>query len=64
MDADSNQAYAKTRVSTNQHPLCAVCEMDVDPARSPKSEYQHHTFYFCMDAHKKLFDAGPARFVT
>jgi transcriptional regulator GlxA family with amidase domain len=64
MNADSNQAYAKRRVSTDEHPLCAVCEMDVDLASSPKSEYQNHTYYFCMDAHKKLFDARPDRFVT
>jgi transcriptional regulator GlxA family with amidase domain len=64
MDADSNQAYAARRVSTEQHPLCAVCDMDVNPAMSPKSTYRGHTYYFCMDAHKKLFDAGPDRFIV
>jgi transcriptional regulator GlxA family with amidase domain len=63
MNGNSNQAYAKARVSTDQHPLCAVCEMDVDVSTSPKSTYRGRTFYFCMDAHKKLFDAGPDRFV-
>ncbi len=29
MNPDSNHAYAKARISTDQHPLCAVCEMDV-----------------------------------
>lgn len=63
MNADSNQAYAQARVSSDQHPLCAVCEMDVDVSTAPKSTYRGRTYYFCMDAHKKLFDAGPGRFV-
>jgi transcriptional regulator GlxA family with amidase domain len=63
MNADSNQAYAKSRVSTDQQPLCAVCEMDVDASTAPKSIYRDRTYYFCMDAHKNLFDAAPDRFV-
>jgi transcriptional regulator GlxA family with amidase domain len=63
MNPDSNQAYAKRRVSTDQHPLCPVCEMDVDITTAPKSTYQARTYYFCMDSHKRLFDAGPKRFV-
>jgi transcriptional regulator GlxA family with amidase domain len=63
-NADSNQVYAIRRVSTSQHFLCAVCDMDVDAAMSPKSEYHKHVYYFCMDSHKKLFDAAPQRFVT
>ncbi len=64
MNADSNYTYAKARVSTVKQPLCAVCEMDVDAAMAPKSTYQGRTYYFCMDAHKKLFDAGPNRFLS
>jgi transcriptional regulator GlxA family with amidase domain len=64
MNADSNQVYAARRVSTDAHPLCAVCDMDVDPSKCPKSTYHGHTFYFCMDAHKTLFDAGPDRFIA
>jgi putative intracellular protease/amidase/YHS domain-containing protein len=63
-DPDSNSAYAVKRVSTDQHPLCPVCEMDVDPATAPKSSYRNHFYYFCMDAHKKLFDAYPDRFLA
>jgi putative intracellular protease/amidase/YHS domain-containing protein len=63
MNPDSNQAYAKRRVSTDQHPLCAVCDMDVDAATAPKSVYQGRTYYFCMEAHKRLFDAGADHFV-
>jgi putative intracellular protease/amidase/YHS domain-containing protein len=61
MNADSNSAYAKARVSTAKHPLCAICEMDVDATTAPKSTYRGRTYYFCMDAHKTLFDAGPDR---
>jgi transcriptional regulator GlxA family with amidase domain len=64
MNPDSNQAYAARRVSTDQHPLCAVCDMDVDPSMSPKSSYRGHTYYFCMDAHKTLFDASPDGFIV
>jgi transcriptional regulator GlxA family with amidase domain len=64
MNADSNQAYAKKRVSTAEHPLCAVCEMDVDVSTAPKSTFRGRTYYFCMDSHKKLFDAEPDRFVS
>jgi putative intracellular protease/amidase/YHS domain-containing protein len=62
MHADSNQAYASRRVSTDRQPSCAVCEMDVDGATAPTSIYRGRTYYFCMDAHKKLFDADPASF--
>jgi transcriptional regulator GlxA family with amidase domain/YHS domain-containing protein len=64
MNPDSNQAYATRRVSTDKHPLCPVCEMDVDVATAPKSIFRGRTYYFCMDAHKRLFDAGADRFVS
>jgi transcriptional regulator GlxA family with amidase domain len=63
MNAESNQAYAKRRVSTPQRPLCAVCEMDVDIATAETSKYKNRNYYFCMDSHKKLFDDNPERFV-
>jgi YHS domain-containing protein len=63
MNADANQAYAKPRVSTDQHPVCPICGMDVDVSASPKSMYRGRTYFFCMDAHKKLFDGGPPRFL-
>jgi transcriptional regulator GlxA family with amidase domain len=61
LDANSNQIYANRRVSTAQHPLCAVCDMAVDPKTAPKSVYHSKTYYFCMPDHKQLFDANPAR---
>jgi transcriptional regulator GlxA family with amidase domain len=61
---DSNSAYAQRRVSTDEHPLCPVCDMDVDRVSAPASAYRGRSYYFCMDAHKKLFDAFPDRFVA
>jgi putative intracellular protease/amidase/YHS domain-containing protein len=64
MNPDSNQIYAATPVSTAEHPLCAVCGMDVDPATAPKSVFKGTTYYFCSDDDKKTFDAAPDKFVN
>lgn len=64
MNADSNQVYASAPVSTDEHPLCPVCGMDVDPKSSPKSVFNGKTYYFCSDDDKKAFDAAPDKFVT
>jgi YHS domain-containing protein len=63
MNPDSNQAYATPLVSTAEHPLCAVCGMDVDPKIAPKSVYKGETYYFCSEDDKKTFDAAPEKFV-
>lgn len=62
-DPNSNQVYAAKLVSTDEHPLCPVCDMDVDPANSPKSVYKGKTYYFCMEGHKKAFDASPDKYL-
>ena len=64
MNPDSNLAYAKDRVSTVLHPLCPVCEMDVDTASAPKSVFRNRTYYFCTVGHKALFDNSPDRFAV
>jgi putative intracellular protease/amidase/YHS domain-containing protein len=64
MNPDSNQVYAATPVSTAEHPLCAVCGMDVDRATAPKSVFKGATYYFCSDDDKKTFDAAPDKFVN
>ncbi len=64
MNPDSNQVYAAERVSTNEHPLCPVCGMDVDPKSAPKSIFKGATYYFCSDDDKKTFDAAPDKFVN
>jgi transcriptional regulator GlxA family with amidase domain len=63
MDPNSNQIYATALVSTAEHPLCAVCQMDVDPATAPKSLFKGKTYYFCSQEDKKTFDATPDKFV-
>jgi transcriptional regulator GlxA family with amidase domain len=64
MNPESNQLYATQPVSTAEHPLCAVCGMDVDPNKAPKSIFKGVTYYFCSDDDKKTFDAAPDRFVN
>ena len=64
MSADSNQTYATALTSTAEHPLCAVCSMDVDPKTAPKSVFQGATYYFCSEDDKKTFDAAPDKFVS
>ncbi|WP_426341248.1 DJ-1/PfpI family protein [Pseudoduganella sp. S-14] len=64
LDPNSNSLYARTRASTEQHPLCPVCEMDVDKSASLSTTYRKRNYYFCMEAHKKLFDANPASFIA
>ena len=63
MDPSSNQIYATTPVSTAEHPLCPVCQMDVDPATAPKSLFRGKTYYFCSQDDKRTFDATPDKFV-
>jgi transcriptional regulator GlxA family with amidase domain/YHS domain-containing protein len=63
-DPDSNSAYVARRVSTDAHPLCPVCQMDVDLSVAPKVTYRDHVYYFCMEDHKKLFEASPQRFIS
>jgi transcriptional regulator GlxA family with amidase domain/YHS domain-containing protein len=60
---NSNVAFAKKPVSTDAHPLCPICEMEVDKKTSPKTVYRGRTYYFCMQEHKQSFDRTPERFV-
>lgn len=64
LNPESNQTYAKRRVSSAQHPLCPVCDMAVDKATAPSSAYRGKRYLFCMEAHKKAFDAQPAQFLA
>ncbi|PYL78423.1 MAG: hypothetical protein DMF27_03985 [Verrucomicrobia bacterium] len=63
MDRNSNQIYASTPVSTAEHPLCPVCQMDVDSATATKSLFKGKTYYFCSQDDKRTFDAAPDKFV-
>ena len=64
LDPNSNAVYAQRRVSTDAHPLCAVCEMDVDKATAPRSTFHGKTYYFCEASHKAQFDSNPEPFVS
>ena len=64
MDPDSNRLYATSLPFTAEHPLCAVCGMDVDPKIAPKSVVKGTTYYFCSEDDKKTFDAAPDKFIT
>jgi len=63
LNPNSNAAYAVARVSTDAHPLCPVCTMDVDPKTALKSAYKGKTYYFCSPDHKAVFEAAPAKFL-
>ena len=60
---DANAAYAAPAVSTDAHPLCAVCDMEVDPATAPRSVYKGKTYRFCSGDHKDVFDKAPERWI-
>jgi putative intracellular protease/amidase/YHS domain-containing protein len=62
LNPDSNEVYAEGPTSTGKHPLCPVCDMEVDPALAPKSAYKGKTYYFCSSDHKEVFDAAPDKF--
>jgi putative intracellular protease/amidase/YHS domain-containing protein len=40
-------------------PMCPVCGMTVNVSTAPKSVYKGETYYCCMAAHKRIFDAIP-----
>ncbi len=63
LNPSSNAAYAVARVSTDAHPLCPVCTMDVDPKTAVKSVYKGKTYYFCSPDHKAMFETAPAKFL-
>lgn len=64
VDPDSNRLYAQVRTSTDEHPLCPVCEMEVDKKLAPTSAYKGTTYYFCSREHKVLFDGAPDKFAN
>jgi YHS domain-containing protein len=63
LDPASNGAYAFVRASTDAHPVCPMCDMDVDAQSAPTSVHLDKTYYFCSAAHKSLFDAAPDTFL-
>lgn len=62
-DMNSNQTYRQHQASTAAHPLCPVCEMNVDPGSALTSQYGKQTYYFCMSSHKAAFDKAPEAYL-
>lgn len=62
-DPDSNTAFGKRPVSTAEHPICPVCEMELHGQGTLKSEFRGRSYGFCSEGCKKLFDRTPERFV-
>jgi transcriptional regulator GlxA family with amidase domain/YHS domain-containing protein len=58
-----NAIYAVRKASTDAEPLCPVCDMEVDKASAPTSQFQKKTYYFCSASHKEQFDAAPGRYL-
>jgi transcriptional regulator GlxA family with amidase domain len=63
MNAASNDVYAAAAVSTDEHPLCPVCSMEIDRTVAPTSIYKGKTYYFCSAGHKTTFDAAPEKWI-
>lgn len=63
MNPDSNAVYAQAYPQSDEHPVCPVCGMAVDPATAPKSVYKGKTYYFGSERHKEQFDADPQQFL-
>ena len=62
LNPSSNAEFAEPMKQTANHPLCAVCGMEID--RSLSSTYKGKTYYFCVREHKQIFDASPEKFAT
>jgi YHS domain-containing protein/putative intracellular protease/amidase len=61
LNPKSNAVYLQAAVSTDEHPLCPICSMEVDPATAPKSAFKGKTYYFCSPDHKGMFDNAPEK---
>jgi putative intracellular protease/amidase/YHS domain-containing protein len=64
MKPDSNSIYAAGVVSTAAHPICPICDMEVDPKNAPRSAFSGKTYYFCSDDHKAEFEKAPAKWAS
>jgi transcriptional regulator GlxA family with amidase domain len=62
-DPLSNAAFAKRAVSTPEHPLCPVCEMEVDPKHALTLEHEGQHYLFCSENCRKAFQKAPKSFV-
>jgi transcriptional regulator GlxA family with amidase domain/YHS domain-containing protein len=62
LNPSSNVEYAGPVKQSANHPVCAVCGMEID--RSLSSTYKGKAYYFCVQDHKRIFDASPEKFAA
>ncbi len=62
LNPSSNAEFAGPIKQSANHPVCAICGMEVD--RSLSSTYRGKTYYFCVREHKQIFDASPEKFAA
>jgi putative intracellular protease/amidase/YHS domain-containing protein len=62
LNPNSNAEFAGPIQQSANHPLCAICGMDID--RSLSSTYKGKTYYFCVKEHKQIFDGSPEKFAA
>ncbi len=62
LNPSSNAAFAGPIKQAANHPLCAICGMEID--RSLSSAYKGKTYYFCVKEHKQIFDSSPEKFAA
>jgi len=59
----NSNTFAKTPLSTDEHPICPVCGMEVNKKTAPNERYQGHKYYFCSKEDKQRFDQSPEKFI-
>ena len=63
LNPNSNAAYANVAATTAKHPLCPVCDMDLDAATAPHADYKGKTYYFCSREHEQQFESSPEKYL-
>jgi len=62
LNSSSNADFSGPIKQSANHPVCAICGMEID--RSLSSTYKGKTYYFCVREHKQIFDASPEKFAA
>jgi len=62
MHPESNMMFAKKPVPTKEHPVCPICEAELDRKTALKEDYRGATYYFCGEWCRSRFLAAPQRF--
>lgn len=62
LNPSSNAVYLQARKADGKS-YCPICDMEVDPAKAPKSAFQGKSYFFCSGEHKEIFDSAPEKFL-